>query len=94
MKRVVIALLAVAALSSLLLAAAAPAERKVAAVNTYQVTGPVVEVSADKITVKKGKDLWELSRDSATKVTGTIEKGKTVTIHYRMIANDITVKVK
>jgi RNase P/RNase MRP subunit p29 len=90
MKRLVMVVLAVAVLCSLV--AATPAVRNVAAVNTYQVTGPVVEVTSDTIVVMKGKDKWELARDANTKVTGTIEKGKTVTIHYRMIANDITVK--
>ena len=90
MKRFLFAVLALAVLSSILVAA--PAVRTVAAVNTYQVTGPVLEVSNDKITVQKGKEKWELARDANTKVTGTIAKGKTVTIHYRMIANDITVK--
>jgi opacity protein-like surface antigen len=90
MKRFLFAVLALAVLSSILVAA--PAVRTVAAVNTYQVTGPVVDVSNDKITVQKGKEMWELARDSNTKVTGAIAKGKTVTIRYRMIANDITVK--
>jgi hypothetical protein len=90
MKRFLFAVLALAVLSSILVAA--PAVRTVAAVNTYQVTGPVLEVSNDKITVQKGKETWELARDANTKVTGTITKGTKVTIHYRMIANDITVK--
>jgi hypothetical protein len=90
MRRFLFAVLALAVLSSILVAA--PAVRTVAAVNTYQVTGPVMDVSNDKITVQKGKEKWELARDSNTKVTGTIAKGKTVTIRYRMIANDITVK--
>lgn len=90
MKRFVFAVLALAVLSSLLVAA--PAVRTVAAVNTYQVTGPVLDVGNDKISVQKGKETWELARDSGTKVTGTIAKGKTVTIRYRMIATEITVK--
>ena len=90
MKRFLLVVLALAVLSSIVVAA--PAVRSVAAVNTYQVTGPVLDVSNDKITVQKGKETWELARDSSTKVTGTIAKGKTVTIRYRMIANDITVK--
>ena len=90
MKRFLFAVLALAVLSSILVAA--PAVRTVAAVNTYQVTGPVLDVSNDKITVQKGKETWELARDASTKVTGTIAKGKTVTIRYRMIATDITVK--
>jgi len=89
MKHFVFVVLAFAALSVLV---AAPAERTVAAVNTYQVTGPVLEAGADRISVQKGKDTWELARDKDTKVTGTVAKGKTVTIRYRMIATEITVK--
>jgi hypothetical protein len=63
-----------------------------AAVNSYQVTGPVLEVSADKIVVQKGKDKWELGRDANTKVSGNLAKGKRVTIKYRMVATDVTVK--
>jgi hypothetical protein len=29
----------------------------------YQVTGPVVDVKDDMITVKKGTDNWEIARD-------------------------------
>lgn len=63
-----------------------------AAVNKYQVTGPVLEVSADKIVVQKGKDVWELGRDANTKVNGAVAKGKTVMIKYRMTATEINVK--
>jgi hypothetical protein len=90
MRRFFLAVLAVAVLSSIVIAA--PAVRTVAAVTTYQVTGPVLDVSNDKITVQKGKETWELARDASTKVTGAVAKGKTVTIRYRMIATDITVK--
>ncbi len=37
---------------------------------TYQVTGPVLAVTADTIVVEKGKDKWEVGRDAATKRTG------------------------
>jgi len=59
---------------------------------TYQVTGPVVETTADSITVLKGKENWQIAKDSATKVTGDPKKGDKVTIHYRMIATDIATK--
>ena len=61
------------------------------AVNTYQVTGPVLEVTNDKIVVQKGKDRWELARDGSTKTTGDVKVGSKVTIEYRMIANTIKV---
>ena len=90
MKRLVFAVFAVLVLSSLLVAA--PATRTVAAVTVYHVTGPVTDMTADKISVTKDKATWELAKDADTKVTGTIAKGKTVTIGYRMIATDIVVK--
>jgi hypothetical protein len=63
-----------------------------AAVRTYQVTGPVLEIRSDAIVVQKGKDRWELARDANTKITGNLRVGAKVTIEYRMIAT--TVKVK
>ena len=64
------------------------------AVKTYQVTGPVLEVSADKIVVQKGKDRWELARDAATKVSGDLKVGSKVTIEYRMTATSVEVKTE
>ncbi len=63
-----------------------------AAVKTYQVTGPVLEVRSDAIVVQKGKDRWELARDANTKVNGNLKVGAKVTIDYRMIATNIVVK--
>ena len=61
---------------------------------TYQVTGPVVELTADRIVVDSIKDKakWELSRDAATKVTGDLKVGSKVTIEYTMKATTIEVK--
>ncbi len=63
-----------------------------AAVKTYQVTGPVLDVRADAIVVQKGKDRWEIARDSNTKVNGNLKKGAKVTIEYRMTATTVNVK--
>jgi hypothetical protein len=63
-----------------------------AAVKTYQVTGPVLELRADSIVVQKGSDRWEIARDGATKITGDLKVGSKVTIEYRMTATVITVK--
>jgi len=63
-----------------------------AAVKSYQVTGPVLEVRSDAIVVQKGKDRWELARDANTKVNGNLKVGAKVTIDYRMIATNVTVK--
>jgi len=63
-----------------------------AAVKTYQVTGPVLEVTDTMIAVKKGADRWEIARDSSTKVTGELKVGAKVTIEYRMSATSVEVK--
>ena len=63
-----------------------------AATKTYQVTGPVLEVTDDHITVQKGQDKWELARDASTKVTGDLKVGSKVTIEYRMTATSVEVK--
>jgi hypothetical protein len=59
---------------------------------TYQVTGPVLEVTPTSITVQKGNDKWQLARDSKTKTTGDLKVGARVTIYYTMTATDIEVK--
>jgi hypothetical protein len=58
----------------------------------YQVTGPVLEVSDTMIAVEKGKDRWEITRDSSTKTSGDVKKGDKVTVHYTMTATDIEAK--
>jgi hypothetical protein len=59
---------------------------------TYQVTGPVLEMNDSMIAVQKGKDRWEIARDSNTKVTGDLKVGAKVTITYTMSATDVQVK--
>lgn len=59
---------------------------------SYQVTGPVLEVTDTSITVKKGEDNWQVARDAGTKITGDLKVGSKVTISYRMIALDVEVK--
>ena len=59
---------------------------------TYQVTGPVLEMNDSMIAVQKGKDRWEIARDSSTKVTGDLKVGAKVTITYTMTATEVEVK--
>lgn len=59
---------------------------------TYQVTGPVIEIKDDVITVQKGKEKWEIAKDAATKVTGDLKVGSKVTIEYTMKATTVEVK--
>ncbi len=60
--------------------------------NSYQVTGPILELSDTKIVVQKGKEKWELARTPETKVTGELKVGAKVTIEYSMTAKSIEVK--
>jgi hypothetical protein len=46
------------------------------------------------IAVQKGKDRWEIARDSSTKVTGDLKVGSKVTIEYRMTATSVDVKAE
>ncbi len=63
-----------------------------AGAKTYEVTGPVLEVNDSMIVVQKGKDRWEINRDTNTKVTGDVKVGEKVHITYTMSASDIEVK--
>jgi hypothetical protein len=65
-----------------------------AGAKTYEVTGPVLEVTDSMIVVEKGakKERWELDRDSNTKVTGEVKVGDKVHISYTMTAKDVEVK--
>ena len=80
--------LSLLAAASLVLSSAAFA----AGGKTYQVTGPVLEVTDTMIAVQKGKDRWEISRDANTKVTGDVKVGDKVTVTYTMAATDVEVK--
>ncbi|HEY7316951.1 MAG TPA: hypothetical protein VIE89_05200 [Candidatus Binatia bacterium] len=72
----------------LLLASAALA----AGPKDYQVTGPVLDVTDDVITVQKGSDKWEIGRNKETKINGDLKKGSRVTIQYKMNATSVDVK--
>jgi hypothetical protein len=63
-----------------------------AGAKTYQVTGPVLEVTDTMIAVQKGKDRWEINRDANTKVTGDVKVGDKVTVTYTMAATEVEVK--
>jgi hypothetical protein len=58
----------------------------------YQVTGPIVALTATTITVQKGDEKWEISRNKDTKITGDLKVGSKVTIYYEMVAAKIEVK--
>ena len=60
--------------------------------STYQVTGPVTAVDDSMITMMKGKEKFEIARDSNTKVTGDLKVGDKVTVMYTMTAKEVEVK--
>lgn len=62
------------------------------AAKTYQVTGPILEVTDSMITVQKGSEKWQIDRDAAAKVDGELKVGSKVTIEYTMKAVTITAK--
>ena len=60
--------------------------------DTYQVTGPITELTDTKIVVMKGKEKFEVARNADTKVTGELKVGAKVTIKYAMTAQTIEAK--
>jgi len=62
-----------------------------AAPKTYQVTGPVLDLTADQITVQKGKEKWTIDRGTAT-VPADVKVGSKVMIEYTMTAATVTSK--
>ncbi|MEI6819491.1 MAG: hypothetical protein WCL19_07790 [Verrucomicrobiota bacterium] len=58
----------------------------------HQISGSVLEISDTKIVIQKGRGEWEITRNSATKVTGDLKVGANVTIQYTMTATAIEVK--
>ncbi len=65
-----------------------------AAEKTYQVTGPILEVTDSTIIVDKKGEKWEVSKDAASVVHGELKKGAKVTIKYKMVATDVEVKTE
>ena len=62
-----------------------------ATAKTYQVTGPIVELPADKIVVQKGSEKWEIALGTTALPAG-IKVGDKVTVEYSMTAATITSK--
>jgi hypothetical protein len=53
---------------------------------TYQVTGPILDLTDKTIVVQKGDERWEIARDENTRGKADLKVGQKVTIHYRMTA--------
>ncbi len=60
------------------------------AAKSYQVTGPVLEVTDSTITVDKKGEKFEIERTAG--MGGDVKKGAKVTVKYTMTATDIEVK--
>jgi len=57
----------------------------------YQVTGPVLEINANYIVVKKGEQNWQIAINSSTK-SANVKVGDKVTVYYTMTATEIEPK--
>jgi opacity protein-like surface antigen len=82
MKKLLLAMTAAALLS---------ASAYAADVKSYQVTGPVLELTDSSITVQKGSEKWQIAKGSATIPAGT-KVGDKVTVQYTMTATSVTGK--
>jgi uncharacterized membrane protein len=49
---------------------------------TAHMTGKVIAVTSDKITVQKGKEVWDINLTASTEVSGDKKVGSTVTVTY------------
>jgi FKBP-type peptidyl-prolyl cis-trans isomerase (trigger factor) len=84
--------LPLAGLLTLAAAGAVPGAARAESTKTYQVTGPVLEVTDSTITVQKGKEKWQIARDKETKSPADVKVGDKVTIEYTMSAKTIESK--
>jgi hypothetical protein len=78
-------LLVAAVAAGLMLPASAMAKKA----KEYQVTGPVVSVDDNVVTVQKDDEKWEIELGSDVKVEGKLKPGEKVTIYYHMVANKV-----
>lgn len=59
----------------------------------YQVTGIVVDITANTIIVDKKGEKFEMALPAGIKTTGgEIKKGSKVTVYYKMTASEVEVK--
>lgn len=57
---------------------------------SYQVTGPVIAIKGDVVTVKKGTENWEINKGATT--FDSIKEGDRITVEYTMSATKIIAK--
>jgi len=58
----------------------------------YRVTGPILDIYENIISIQKGNEKWELDCETLTKITDVIKRGVKVTMVYQLIAREIEVK--
>ena len=63
-----------------------------AAEKTYQVTGPVTELTDSMLVVDKKGEMHQIARTADTKVKGDLKVGEKVTVKYTMTATQLEVK--
>lgn len=71
--------------------AASPAAKSKQA-KDYQVTGPVLAVDGNVVTVQKDDEKWQIETSADTKMDGKLAVGQKVTIYYRMVASKVESK--
>lgn len=62
------------------------------AAKTYQVTGPILDITDSAIVIQKGKEKWEIAKSAATSVKGDLQKGAKATVEYTMTATSVEAK--
>ncbi|MBL0212134.1 MAG: hypothetical protein IPQ13_14665 [Holophagaceae bacterium] len=63
-----------------------------AGAKSYQVTGPITDISADTITVTKGSEAFQINLPKGTKGAEGLKKGDKVTVFYAMTATSVESK--
>lgn len=69
-----------------------PLSLRAESVRNYQVTGSIVALTDNVITVQKGDEKFEIARTATTKGEGKLAVGTRVTVYYKMSADSIEVK--
>ena len=62
--------------------------------DTYQVTGPVTAVTSENITLKKGKENFNVALGTGVTVPTDVKVGSKVTVHYTITATKVESKDK
>lgn len=63
-----------------------------AGAKSYQVTGPITDITADTITVTKGSEAFQINLPKGTKGAEGLKKGDKVTVYYAMTATSVESK--